>query len=96
MAAYIIVQIAVTDPVRYEDYRRAAPGAIRQYGGRYIVRGGKVEIMEGSHDGRRIVVLEFPTLDDARRFWHSPEYAEARKFREGAATMDAWLVPGVE
>lgn len=96
MAAYLFVQITVSDPVKYEDYKRAVPAVIQQYGGRYLVRGGEVEALEGSYDGQRIVLLEFPTVEAARRFWHSPEYAQVQKLREGAATMDSWAVQGVE
>jgi uncharacterized protein (DUF1330 family) len=95
MPAYLISRITVTDPQKYEEYKKAAPEAIRRYGGRYLVRGGEVEVLDGSHDGRRLVVLEFPSIEDVRKFWNSPEYAEAKKLREGAATMDAWAVPGL-
>lgn len=96
MPAYVLVQITVTDSVKYEDYKKAAPPAIARYGGKYLVRGGDVEVLEGAYSGRRMVILEFPNMEAARAFWNSPEYGEARKVREGAAIMDAWAVPGVE
>lgn len=96
MPAYLITQIKVTDPAQYEEYKKAVPAAISRYGGRYLVRGGEVEVMEGSHDGRRLVMLEFPTMEDIRAWWASPEYQAAKKLREGAATMDAWAVPGIQ
>ena len=95
MAAYLIVQVTVTDPDRFADYRAAVPAVIANYGGRYIIRGGDVEAFEGSHDGRRLVIVEFPSMDRARAFWQSPEYREVRRLREGAAIMDVVAVEGV-
>jgi uncharacterized protein (DUF1330 family) len=95
MPAYIIGQIRVIDPARFEQYRAAVPAVIAQYGGRYLVRGGGVTALEGAHDGRRQVVIEFPSREAAERFWHSPEYAAAKQLREGAAEVVALLVPGV-
>ena len=95
MPALIIGQIRVIDPARFEQYRAAVPAVIAQYGGRYLVRGGGVTALEGTHDGRRQVVIEFPSREAAERFWHSPEYAAARRLREGAAEVVALLVPGV-
>ncbi len=95
MAAYLIAQVNVTDPDRFADYRAAVPAVIANYGGRYIIRGGDVEAFEGSHDGRRLVIVEFPSIDRARAFWQSPEYREVRRLREGAAIMDVVAVEGV-
>ncbi len=95
MAAYLIAQVTVTDPDRFADYRAAVPAVIANYGGRYIIRGGDVEAFEGSHDGRRLVIVEFPSMDRARAFWQSPEYREVRRLREGAAIMDVVAVEGV-
>ncbi|MEE8270838.1 MAG: DUF1330 domain-containing protein [Alphaproteobacteria bacterium] len=94
MAAYLIAQVTVTDPDRFADYRAAVPAVIANYGGRYIIRGGDVEAFEGSHDGRRLVIVEFPSLGRARAFWQSPEYREVRRLREGAAIMDVVAVEG--
>ena len=94
MAAYLIAQVTVTDPDRFADYRAAVPAVIANYGGRYIIRGGDVEAFEGSHDGRRLVIVEFPSIDRARAFWQSPEYREVRRLREGAAIMDVVAVEG--
>ena len=95
MPAYMVVQLKVTDPDRFARYREAVPGVVRQFGGRYIVRGGAVETLEGSHDGRRLVLFEFPSVEAIKRFWHSPEYAKVKPLRENAAELDAWAVPGV-
>ncbi len=96
MPAYMVVQINITDPDRFAQYRAAVPGVVESFGGRYIVRGAQVEVLEGSHDGRRLVLFEFPSMDAIKRFWNSPEYAKVKPLRENAAEVDAWAVPGVE
>jgi uncharacterized protein (DUF1330 family) len=95
MAAYLFAQITVTDPEQYERYKAAVPAVIKQYGGKYLIRGGQVEVLEGVYDGKRLVVLEFPTVEQARAFWHSPEYAKVKELRLPAATMNAWVVEGM-
>jgi len=95
MAAYIVVDCDVTDPVRYEQYKRLAPAAIARYGGRYLVRGGEMAVLEGNWRPNRVVVLEFPTVERARAFYESPEYIEARTARKGAAQMNMIVVAGV-
>ena len=95
MAAYVLVDCEVTDPVRYENYKKLAPPAIAKYGGRYLVRGGAVSVLEGEWQPSRIVVLEFPDADAARRFYDSPEYRSARAERAGAANMKLLLVEGL-
>jgi uncharacterized protein (DUF1330 family) len=71
MAAYFIVEIDITDPAGFEDYRKRVPATIERYGGRYLVRGGPLETIEGTWTPKRVVVLEFPSLDQARRWYHS-------------------------
>lgn len=95
MPAYILARIRVTDPQRFEQYRAAVPAAIAKHGGRYIVRGAEVEALEGAQDGRRLVVIEFPSVEAAQHFWHSPDYAQAKRLREDAAEVEALLLPGV-
>jgi len=95
MAAYILVDCEVTDPAQYEQYKALAPAAIARYGGRYLVRGGETAVLEGSWQPGRVVVLEFPSLADARRFYDSPEYRAARAVREGAARMNLVAVEGL-
>lgn len=95
MAAYLIVKTDVTDPERFEKYREAAPPVIEQYGGRYLVRGGATEALEGNPDEARMVVLEFDSVEAAKAFWNSPEYGEAKKLRQGAANFDVLLVEGL-
>jgi uncharacterized protein (DUF1330 family) len=95
VAAYLIVDCDVTDPARYENYKKLAPPAIARYGGRYLVRGGATEVMEGTWIPKRVVVLEFPDMDAARRFYASSEYAAARAERAGAARMNMILAEGL-
>jgi uncharacterized protein (DUF1330 family) len=95
MPAYVLVDCEVTDPVRYENYKKLAPSAIAKYGGRYLVRGGATTLLEGDWRPNRIVVLEFPDADVARRFFDSPEYRAARAERAGAANMKMLLVEGL-
>lgn len=95
MAAYILVDGKVTDPVKYEDYKRLAHACVQSHGGRYLVRGGKAEVLEGSWAPNRVVVLEFPTLEQARAFYDSADYAAARAARGGAAQMNMVMVGGV-
>ena len=95
MAAYLIVDCEVTDAERYETYKQLAPPAIAKYGGRYLVRGGEVGVLEGDWRPGRVVVLEFPDVETAKRFYTSPEYSAAREKRAGAARMNMVVVPGV-
>jgi uncharacterized protein (DUF1330 family) len=96
MAAYVISEIEVLDQELIEDYRTKAEATIQQYGGRYIVRGGTVELVEGERDpARRFVIVEFPTMERAREWYRSPEYAEALKIRASALTRTLVFVEGV-
>jgi uncharacterized protein (DUF1330 family) len=95
MPAYVIVDIEVTDPVRYEEYKRLAHETVLAYGGRYVVRGGTAERLEGSWEPHRIVVLEFPDAERARAWWSSQEYRPAKALRAETATSDMILVEGV-
>ena len=92
--AYWIVRVAVGDPGRYPEYLAAARPAFEKYGARFIVRGGRVEAMEGSHRERNVVV-EFADLDTARACYRSPEYQRARAIRQAAADADFVIVEGV-
>ena len=95
MSAYVVVECEVTDPVKYEQYKQLAPAAIARHGGRYLVRGGATEILEGNWQPKRVVILEFPSLDAAKAFYDSPEYRAAREVRTGAAKMDILAVEGI-
>jgi len=92
MSAYLIADITVTDPERYEDYKKLAPPAIAAYGGKYVARGGKSEKLEGSWDPNRIVILEFESTEKAKQFIDSPEYKEARDLRHKTATSNMIVV----
>ena len=93
--AYVIVDINVTDPVQYEQYRALAGPAVEAGGGRFIVRGGATEVLEGDRVPNRVVILEFPSMDAARAWYDSSLYVEARAAREGAATGSFIAVEGV-
>lgn len=95
MAAYIIADSNVTDPAAYEQYRARVPAAIAKHGGRFLARGGEVAVLEGAWSPRRVVVIEFPSLEAAKAFYDSPEYQAARALRAGAATIDMLAVAGV-
>lgn len=95
MSAYAIFQIEVTDPQAYEEYKRGAPATIEKFGGRYVVRGGAMEVLEGEWPQRRVVVLEFPSMEQAQRWHRSQEYAELKAMRARAAHTDAVLLEGV-
>lgn len=94
MPAYIIARIDVTAPGPYEEYRARTPAALAKYGGRFVVRGGETLTLEGPEETRRIVVIEFPSLERAREFYHSDEYQSAKVFREGAAEAQFVAVEG--
>lgn len=94
MPAYVIARVNVTDPEQYAKYKLLTPDAIAASGGKFIVRGGDHEVLEGPADDRRIVVLEFESVDDARAFYDSPGYSHAREVREGAAEMEMVVVEG--
>jgi len=94
MSAYVIAEIEVTDPAAYEDYRRQVPGVIAKYGGKYVVRGGKVESLEGGWSPKRMAVVEFPSMDQALKFYRSPEYAPLIKIRQKASRGKLIIVEG--
>jgi uncharacterized protein (DUF1330 family) len=95
MAAYVIVNITIRDPVRYEEYKRLASPTVGAYDGRYVVRGGSVDVREGGWTPSRLVVLEFPTVERARAWWDSPEYAPAKAVRQSCADTQLVITEGV-
>jgi uncharacterized protein (DUF1330 family) len=94
MAAYIIAQINVTDPAKYQEYAKLAGPATLKYGGRFLVRGGTKSVLEGEVPYQRIVVTEFPDVEAAKRFYASPEYQAARERRIGAADFSMMVIEG--
>ena len=95
MAAYIYGNIEVTDLATYEEYRKVVPGLIAYHGGRYLVRGGAVTVLEGDPKPQRQVILEFPDMAHARAFYFSPEYQAMVKLRQSASTGTLVLIEGV-
>jgi len=94
MPAYIIADIQVTDPASYDRYRPLAAASIARSGGRFVVRGGTVDLLEGAPEPERIVVIEFPDADTARRWYSSEEYQKALKVRQSASRGRVFLVEG--
>ena len=95
MSAYIIVDIDVRDAQSYDRYKAVAPSSIAAFGGRYLARGGRTEVLEGEWTPNRLVILEFPSLDRAKQWLDSPEYREARAMRHRAARTNMVLIEGV-
>ena len=94
MSAYVIAEIEVTDPVAYEEYRRQVPAVVTKFGGRFIVRGGKIDPREGGWAPKRIVVVEFPSMAQAQKWYDSPDYAPLIKLRQKASKGKLILVEG--
>ena len=95
MSAYLLADLVVTDPAGFEDYRAQVPAVIAAYGGRYLVRGGTCEVLEGGARASRRVVLEFPTMDALKTFWDSPEYRPLRALRQRHSDAHIVAVEGV-
>ena len=95
MSAYVIVEIEVTDPVGYEEYKKQAAATVHQHGGKYIVRGGKMEVLEGDWKPNRIVVLQFESMERANEWLNCEEYREPRKMRHRTAKTNMIVVEGV-
>ena len=95
MPAYVIADLEVTDPVGMEEYRKQVPATIAKYGGRYLVRGGQHETLEGNWHPKRVVVLEFPSVEQAKRWYDSEEYREPKALRFRTSKANLILVEGV-
>ena len=95
MAAYVVVEVEVLDAERYEVYKRLAPPAIAAYGGRYLVRGGAVETLEGGWSPGRLVILEFPSVERAKEWWGSGEYERAKALRQQSARTEMIVAEGL-
>jgi uncharacterized protein (DUF1330 family) len=94
MSAYVIVDVDIHDQALYEEYKKLTPGAIKAYNGTFIVRGGKTETLEGDWQPGRIVILEFPNVETAKKWWDSPEYNPAKAIRQRASSTRMILVEG--
>jgi uncharacterized protein (DUF1330 family) len=95
MAAYIVVEVEVHDTERYESYKQMVPPSLIPYGGRFIVRGGEVETLEGEWAPRRLVIVEFPSVERAKAWWDSEEYAAAKALRQATARTQMVVVAGI-
>ena len=95
MAAYVIAEIEVTDHPTYDDYRGQVSATVEKYGGRFVVRGGRTETLEGGWAPKRLIVLEFPTMEQAQKWYRSPEYAPLIKLRQKGARGKLVAVEGV-
>jgi len=96
MSAYLVAVVEVTDPEGYKKYAVRAPETISKYGGRYLVRGAEPDVQEGDWPLDRLVVLEFPDAEAARRFYHSPEYQEIVPLRQAASKGAVAILPGYQ
>ena len=96
MSAYIVVEIHVKDPERYADYRTMVPSSLEAYGGKFLVRGGAVERLEGDWEPSRFVVIEFDSVEQAKRWWDSDEYRQARNLRQETADTKMIVVEGID
>ena len=94
MPAYFIVDNEVTDPAGFEEYRKQVPGTLEKYGGKILVRGGQMQTLEGDWKPKRIVVTEFPSIEQARRWYDSEEYRPLRALRLRTARGSVVLVEG--
>ena len=94
MPAYVIDDMEITDPQRFEEYKRLSPHTVAAYGGRFLARGGEVTAVEGGWQPRRLVVLEFPSVAQARAWLDSAEYAPARRLRQLSANSRMVVIEG--
>jgi len=94
MPAYVVVDIEVQDTSVYERYKELAPPSIAKHGGRYLARGGATAVLEGSWQPKRLVILEFPSLEKAKAWWASSDYAEGKKLRQSCAKTAMVAVEG--
>jgi uncharacterized protein (DUF1330 family) len=95
MSAFVIVEVEILDKERYETYKQMVPPSLAAYGGRFLVRGGTVETLEGEWSPKRLVILEFPSVEQARAWWGSAEYADAKSLRQATARTQMILADGI-
>jgi len=94
MPAYLVAHVDVTDPVKYDDYKRLVPASLAKYGGRFLVRGPVPEVLEGEWQPKRLVIVEFSSVEQARAWYDSPEYAPAKALRQAASEGSFVLLDG--
>lgn len=95
MAAYLMVRVDVHDKEQFAEYAKRSPAVVAQYGGKYLARGGEVVSLEGAEELRRVVIIEFASLEQAKAFYYSPEYQSIREFRKDAGQAEFIVVDGV-
>ncbi len=95
MPAYVINDMEITDPVLFEEYKKLSPATVALYGGRFLARGGRTDTLEGEWSPKRMVIIEFPSVDQARTWADSPEYAPARRLRQITTLSNLIVVEGV-
>lgn len=96
MKAYVIVDVKINDPQRYEDYKKLTPASLKPFDGKFAARGGKTEVLEGNWEHGRIVILEFPSMEKAKAWWSSDIYAPAKALRQATAFTKMIVTEGVE
>jgi uncharacterized protein (DUF1330 family) len=96
MPAYVIVETEIYDPDQYAQYQAASPDAVHAGGGRFVVRGGELAVLEGDWHPQRLVILEFPDLEAAKAWYESPKYEQAKALRAGAANLRMVAVQGLD
>lgn len=96
MLAYWMVFMNVTAPKPYEEYKKRTPAALQKYGGKFLARGGRAQAVEGKNSAERVVLIEFPSFEQAMKCYNSPEYQEAKGFRAGAADAQIVIVEGIQ
>lgn len=95
MPAYVIANVDVKDPARYEEYRKMVLPTIQAFGGRFLARGGKIDSLEGPWQPNRLVIVEFPSVERAKAWWSSPEYAPAKALRQQTSDGSLIVIEGV-
>ncbi len=95
MAGYVIAEVDITDPQGFEQYRNMVPATIEAYGGRFVVRGGKTETLEGHWEPKRLVIIQFDSVERAKQWWASEEYRDAKALRQRTAITNLLIAEGV-
>ena len=96
MRAFLFANVEIHDAEAYARYRDLVPDTIAKYGGRYLARGGALEVLEGALPFKRAVIVEFPSMQAARDWWNSPEYAPVKSMRHAAATSNLMIFEGLD
>jgi uncharacterized protein (DUF1330 family) len=92
MPAFVLVEVDIHDPEVYEEYKKLTPGSIEPYGGRFVIRGNPIQVMEGEWNHDRLVLLEFPNKESALEWYNSENYQKAKKIREKASKANFFIV----